>query len=89
MNCIECQENVVAHLEGVLDPGQAAEFQNHLAGCPACRGEHTQMAELHQRLVTHGETASHAALGPAVMGRIRRQQAEAPSTVTALPGWLR
>ena len=89
MNCIECQENLVAHLEGVLDPSQAAEFQNHLAGCPACRGEQTKMAELHQRLEAHGETASRVALGPAVMGRIRRQQAEAPSTVTALPGWLR
>jgi len=45
MNCIECQENVVANLEGALDPGTAAEFQNHLAGCPACQGEHTKMAE--------------------------------------------
>jgi len=89
MNCIECQENLVAHLERVLDPDQAAECQNHLAGCPACRGEQANMTELRQRLEAHGETASRVALGPAVMGRIRRQQAETPSSVTALPGWVR
>jgi hypothetical protein len=89
MNCIECQATLVSHLEGVLDPGRIVEFQNHLAGCPACQGEQTKMAELRQRLITHGQTASQVALGPAVMGRIRRQQAEAPSTGTALSGWLR
>ena len=89
MNCIECQETLVANLDGVLDPGRAVEFQNHLAGCPACQSEQIKIAELHQRLVTHGQTASHVALGPTVMGRIRRQQAEAPSTVTALSRWLR
>lgn len=86
---IECQENLVADLEGVLDPGQVAEIQSHLAGCPACRGERTKMAELRQRLDAHGATASRVALGPVVMGRIRRQQVQSPSTVTTLPGWLR
>jgi len=89
MNCVECQENLVADLDGILDPGNAAEFENHLIGCPACQTEQLKMTELHQRLVTHGETASRVALGPAVMGRIRRQQAEAPSAVTPLSRWLR
>lgn len=88
MNCIECQDNLVANLEGVLAPQEAAAFQKHLAGCPACQSEQTKVVELHQRLITHGEFAAHVALGPTVMGRIRRE-AEAPSTMSAFSRWLR
>jgi anti-sigma factor RsiW len=37
------QEDVGAYLLGALEPGEQAEFERHLAGCPECRSEVEQL----------------------------------------------
>jgi anti-sigma factor RsiW len=36
MNCNELVELVTAYLEGALDPGARARFEEHLHGCDGC-----------------------------------------------------
>ena len=80
MNCLECQENLVACLEHALEPQTAAECQRHLADCPACRQQYDALARLQRQLVTRGEVAASVALAGPVMSRIRATQP------AALPG---
>ncbi len=37
MNCQELVELVTAYLEGALDAGEGARFEQHLAECGTCR----------------------------------------------------
>ena len=46
MNCTNCQEQLAAYCEGLLDPATAAETHEHLAGCDACRGEQQAIERL-------------------------------------------
>jgi outer membrane lipoprotein-sorting protein len=80
MNCLECQDNLVACVEHALDPQTAADCQRHLADCPACRQQYDAIARLQRQLVTHGETAATVSLAGPVMSRIRSAQR------AALPG---
>ena len=80
MNCLECQENLVACVEHALDPQTAADCQRHLADCPACRQQYDAIARLQRQLVTHGEAAASVALAGPVMSRIRAARS------VALPG---
>jgi outer membrane lipoprotein-sorting protein len=77
MNCLECQENLVACVEHALDPQTAAACQRHLADCPACRQQHDAIARLQRQLVTHGESAARVSLAGPVMSRIRAAQPDA------------
>jgi anti-sigma factor RsiW len=36
MNCVEWEERIALHAGGDLAPGESAEVERHLAGCPAC-----------------------------------------------------
>ena len=39
MNCAECTEQLVPHLEGLLDQSQQRQLESHLDDCPTCRAE--------------------------------------------------
>jgi hypothetical protein len=91
MNCLECQENLVAYVEHLLDPQTAAACQCHLADCPACRQQRDAIARLQRQLVTHGEAAASVALAGPVMSRIRVAQPNAlpgRRSVAVLTRWL-
>ena len=80
MNCLECQENLVACVEQALDPQTAAACQRHLADCPSCRQQYDAIARVQRQLVTHGDAAASVSLAGPVMSRIRAAQP------AALPG---
>jgi hypothetical protein len=52
MNCQACREEFAAHLEGLLDEIRQAQFDSHLAGCPACQAELQEVRQLTARLAS-------------------------------------
>jgi hypothetical protein len=76
MNCAECRDNLVACLEGLLEPEQHRQCQAHLDACEDCRSEYAAFAELQRRLVTHGQAAASVALVNPVMRQVRAQITE-------------
>ena len=51
MNCNDCMENLVAYLEGLLDPEQVQRLGEHLKLCGGCRAECAEFAHLRERLI--------------------------------------
>jgi anti-sigma factor RsiW len=39
MDCLEVRDNLVAAIDGELEPAITQEVEEHLAGCPHCRAE--------------------------------------------------
>ena len=76
MNCAECRENLVAWMEGLLDPEESLQCQTHLETCAACRAEHTAITRLQRRLVTRGQMAVEVSMVNPVMRRVRAIQSE-------------
>ena len=90
MNCIECQDNLVAFLEDALDAQEASGCQAHLAACPDCRRERDAIAHLQQRLAARGRAAASVSLVAQVMGRIRDAQNKRNTlmhTIKPFLGW--
>jgi hypothetical protein len=46
MNCEHCQPLLLDHLYGLLDPGEAAGVDAHLAACPACAAARADTARV-------------------------------------------
>jgi hypothetical protein len=57
MNCAECTEQLVPHLEGLLAQSQQRQLESHLDDCPTCRAELDRMRRLFDRLVRRGKAA--------------------------------
>ena len=74
MNCAECRENLVACLEGLLEPEQTCQCQAHLESCEACRAEHAALGRLQERLTSCGRLAAEVSLVDPVMRAVRQQQ---------------
>jgi outer membrane lipoprotein-sorting protein len=74
MNCNECRENLVAHIEGLLEAQQEREVAAHLRSCPACRAEAEEHARLRNSLIAGGEAFSQKSVAQSVMDRILREQ---------------
>ncbi len=74
MNCTECQENLVACVEGVLLPEQAHQCRAHLESCPECGAEYAAVEALQHQLVAHGQRAAEISVVVPVMQEIRRKQ---------------
>jgi len=74
MNCAECRELLVAHLEGLLDESQEQTVLEHLGQCQACRAELADMQTLQHRLVNNGKSPAQSDLENDVMNRIIREQ---------------
>lgn len=74
MNCSNCRQNIDLLLLDALTPAEAQALQQHLDGCPACRGEQQTATELVLRL---GELRRASALGQLREASLRqRLQAE-------------
>lgn len=89
MNCHECQDNLVAYLEGVLEEKAKIECREHLESCTACLQEHDAIADLQQRLAAHGRVAAGVSLAGGVMGRIRDTQNERDHPMETIKKLLR
>jgi hypothetical protein len=75
MNCHECRDELAAYLEGLVDKAGRSQIESHLAGCPTCRTELTEVQQLTARLTRDGLAAAPVSLEAAVMDRIFHQQA--------------
>ena len=80
MNCVECRDNLVACLEGLLEAEQARQCQAHLESCAACRAEYAAISRLQERLAARGRVAGEVALVEPVMRAVRRKQIEPERT---------
>jgi outer membrane lipoprotein-sorting protein len=74
MNCAECQELLVTHLEGLLDDSQKQAVEGHVKDCDACRTELEGLRTLQHRLVNNGKALAQSDLENDVMNRIIREQ---------------
>lgn len=74
MNCAECNELLVASLEGLLDDSQEQAVEEHFKTCGACRAELQDLQTLRQRLVGNGRTLAQSSVEDDVMNRIVREQ---------------
>ena len=74
MSCAECQDNLMALLEGLLEAEQALDCQAHLEGCAACRAEHEAIAGLQERLVARGRVSAGVSLEEPVMRAVHHIQ---------------
>jgi hypothetical protein len=74
MNCVECRDQLVASLEGLLEGGSARLCQAHLEICPSCRDERDALAQLQSRLLATGKAAADVSLVFDVMRAVQNQQ---------------
>jgi outer membrane lipoprotein-sorting protein len=74
MNCAECQELLVAGLEGLLEDAQKHGVVEHLKTCKACRAQFKGLQALRQRLVGNGKALAQGSVEDEVMNRIIREQ---------------
>jgi len=74
MNCAECKELLVVHLEGLLEGPEKQAILEHLGQCRTCRAELEELQTLQQRLVNNGKTLAQSDLENDVMNRIIREQ---------------
>jgi len=74
MNCAECQELLVAYLEGLLDDSQKRAVEEHLRQCETCRTQLQGLQTLQRRLVDNGKALAQSDLEDQVMNRILREQ---------------
>jgi len=74
MNCTECKDLLVAHLEGLLDESQEQAVLEHLGQCKACQAELAGLQTLQHRLVHNGKALAQTDLENNVMNRIIREQ---------------
>jgi predicted anti-sigma-YlaC factor YlaD len=67
MNCLECRDNLVAFMEGMLDGKTSLECQAHLEACAECRAEYKAFTSLKQRLTRflNSKEATTVAAAPA------------------------
>jgi len=73
MNCAECKEQLVLHIEQLLDDAQERQLAEHLESCRSCQTELRELEILQGRLVRNGE-AARGDLEDQVMNRIIREQ---------------
>ena len=74
MNCVECREDLVACVEGLLGDEQFRRCQAHLEACAGCRAEYAAIAGLQQQLAASGRVAAEVSVVGPVMRRVREQQ---------------
>ena len=79
MNCAECQERLVASVEGLLEGEESLQCQAHLESCATCRAEEAAVARLQKRLAAHGQAAAGVSLVVPVMRRVRAVQTKQES----------
>jgi hypothetical protein len=76
MNCQECNGQLLALTENLLDDSEAQAIREHLADCPECQAERDATSNLQGRLIRFGESAPDADITQSVMDRITVRQIE-------------
>ncbi|MHC4647933.1 MAG: zf-HC2 domain-containing protein [Planctomycetota bacterium] len=74
MNCAECKELLVGHIEKILEDSQKEAVESHLEICPPCRAELAQITTLHDRLRANCRTLAQRNLENVVLDRILQEQ---------------
>jgi hypothetical protein len=74
MNCVECRDNLVACLEGLLEAEQSRQCQAHVESCAACRAEYGAISRLQKRLAARGRLAAEVSLVEPVMRVVHQKQ---------------
>jgi len=74
LECRTAESWIVRSADGILAPNEAAELEEHLAGCPACRAKHEAHLLVRQTLATRPAAAVPPAFAARVIARARRQQ---------------
>ncbi len=77
------RDDVAAYLLGALEPGEAAELERHIAGCPECEEE---LRRLRPAVQVLPETVERVEPPPALRGRLMEQvrsEAVGPQTAPA------
>lgn len=74
MNCTECKEFLVEHIEGLLDASRQKAVAEHLDDCEACRAEGDTLRDLQDRLAKNGQAVAQSDLENDVMNRIVREK---------------
>jgi anti-sigma factor RsiW len=69
MNCTECQDDLVAFIEGLMDREAALECQSHLEVCAGCRAEHKAIINLQQRLTRVLGATKLPSIGPVSLAK--------------------
>lgn len=75
MRCREASELMSLHLDRRLAPGQVAELQDHLIGCPRCQREWEAMQRVSSLLMGAPLIAPPADFTAKVMGRLAQREA--------------
>ncbi len=55
MDCKHCVDNLTAYLDGELNPADFRIMEDHVGGCPACRGELESLRKASQLVESHIE----------------------------------
>jgi len=74
MNCTECKELMTAYVEGLLAESEKQLMESHLADCPPCRAEMTELTALRDRLTANARALEPSDLEDKVLNRIIREQ---------------
>ena len=80
MKCPDCQEELVAYLEGLLSPEREVDVARHLEVCPVCRAQ----AEEHARQLAAPDGCFAAAFRD--RGRLGQREHARRAGVKLLPG---
>lgn len=75
----EIRRNLPAYCSGDLSPSEQAQVRDHLASCPACRGELTELETVLRLLRTTPQVEPPPWLATRVMARVREQHSRRSS----------
>jgi hypothetical protein len=76
MKCTDCQESFVDYQEGLLEPGERLDLENHLVRCAQCADHYSAMGRMHQSLADHSHLAAGVSVVNRVMTQVRKSHAE-------------
>ncbi len=74
MSCAQCQDQLVAYVEGLITDQQKTDIDNHLTECAACQQELQSISALQDRLVDRGKALDTSQLETDVLSAIVREQ---------------
>lgn len=84
-NCNKVRERLSLYIDGMLEPGEAEEIENHLKTCPECSKEIEEIKRLIKECREMGEMDPPEYLAPMIMNSVRKQ---AVRKNTRLGRWL-
>ena len=74
MNCAQCQDQLVAYIEGLITDQQKTDIETHLTECTSCQQEQQSIRALQDRLVDRGKALDTSHLETDVLSAIVREQ---------------